>query len=540
MHALAGIGSGRAKLAAAIAGSMLLLSPVLVLAQDQESIEYREGYELVLEQNWTEAQEYFTEYQQRWPESTWADDAAFWNCYSMNQSGADVDPRMDCFEEFITAWPQSSWVTDASSELAKLGSQQASRGNTQRWRQFFVTDDGWEFDIDVEIDAEEISRNVERAMRSAEQGLDLARREVERMRERGMEVAPIPPLPPLGVRGLERNALREIGRVGRVRGGADDELLSIIWALRDNEQATAILLDRLESSDDPALRRRIVLLLEDLPGDDITPSLLNVIRNDASEQVRNSAVYVLLDRGDASARGDLLELLQQDSTPLRLKVEIIDDMDDWDEQTVLDTLPEFLSDGVDLAMVAEAADTLAEIGSPATAQLLFEAAESLSERDARIVVIEAIGDIETAETLSFLSDLALNAEDDLTAVMAIEGISDREDNIAVSSLSYIYVNSERRERKMAAIEGIGETESSQAVDELSTILGSETDPAMIAEVLYALGDTDRPEAVAIAIENYRSNENEIVRRAAIRALRDLEDQPGATEAMLQILEEELN
>lgn len=540
--------SKRSPLLLALAAGGLLYSPAF--AQEQASDEYRAGYELVLEQNWAEAQRYFTDYQMRWPDSSWADDAAFWNCYSMDNGGADENLRFECYQGFIRDWPESSWVTDAASELAKLGSQMAKRGVSGPWLEFFNLGD-IEFDQQtIELDAEEIQRTVERAMESAEQGLLLARQEIERMREQGLDIPPISEVPEINEQEIEiaiveglnqtRRVRVERGRRDYRRGGADDHLLSIVWALRDNEQATSILLNRLQSTDDPDLRKRIVLLLEDLPGDQITPALLDIIRNDNSEEVRNSAVYVLLDRGDVTARDDLLDLLLDTSTPLRLRMEIIDNMEDWDEGVVLGTLPEFLSDGTELSLLAEAADTLAGIDSPESIQILFDSFSMLQSPEAQITVVESIGDIETAETLSFLTDIALNAEQDLIAVEAIDSIANREDNFALSSLVHIFDTTAALDRRLAVIEGIGDIESRQAVAELDKILDdSSLNPELIAAGIYALGDTDRPEAVAIVAERYRASDDYQVRRAAIRALRDLEDFPGATETMLEILEQEL-
>jgi hypothetical protein len=181
-------------------------------------------------------------------------------------------------------------------------------------------DNGFEFSFE--------SAEFEETIREA---MELAEEEMERLREQGYDVPPIPPVPPIGdvfafsdggdfdfdfdfdreqIEEMRENAnrmRREVDRVRvevdrtrrevrRMRNSGDDELLTIIGALRDDERTSDILIQRLETSDSPEFRARIVLLLEDLPGENISTTLTDIASNDADEQVRNSAILVLLDR----------------------------------------------------------------------------------------------------------------------------------------------------------------------------------------------------------------------------------------------------
>ena len=57
-------------------GSALLLG-AQAFAQEQDTLDYREGYSLILEQQWSNAQNYFENFRSQWPDSVWTDDAAF-------------------------------------------------------------------------------------------------------------------------------------------------------------------------------------------------------------------------------------------------------------------------------------------------------------------------------------------------------------------------------------------------------------------------------------------------------------------------------
>ncbi len=73
--------------------------------------------------------------------------------------------------------------------------------------------------------------------------------------------------------------------VRRARNSADDELLTVLAALRNNERASEILIDRFDNSTDAELRARIVLLLQEFRGEQITTKLIDIVNNNVSEDV---------------------------------------------------------------------------------------------------------------------------------------------------------------------------------------------------------------------------------------------------------------
>jgi len=110
----------------------------------------------------------------------------------------------------------------------------------------------------------------------------------------------------------------------------------------------------------------------------------------------------------------------------------------------------------------------------------------------------------------------------------------------VAALEHIYLNTDSTQRKLAAIEGIGDAELSRSVEVLEQFLDGETDVTLVASIVRALGDTERESAVPAVLQAYQNSDDVAVRRAAIRALRSLDDYLSATDALLSILEERLN
>lgn len=516
------------------------------IPQEQDSLDYREGYSLVLEQKWSNAQNHFSDFGIEWPESSWADDADFWNCYSMEQATSEQDKHFQCYENFVGQWPESSWVTDASSKLAVLGSELAALGYPQYVREFRE-----DFDFDFDIDSDAMSEAIESAMAEAER--EMQRFESQRFGELGIPTPPTEPVPPMPpVSSMDFSEIRESARQMRhqaeqfrrrfnreSRNSADEELLTVLSALRDNERASEILISRLEQSDSPAMRSRIVLLLEVIEGEHITKALVDVIKNDSSDDVRSNAVFVLIDRGSETTRDLLLSLAKDPDFPLMARTEIIEDMANWDPATTVPEISEIIGNSSDLGVISEGVESLSDIGNQAAIDELLTLFEVTDRDEVRIFILEEIGEIETPQIMAFLNDIAISHIDDQYAAIAIEGIADREDNIALAALEHIYVNSSSLQRRYAAIEGIGESESQQAVDILERVLASDTDPMIVSAGLRALGDTDLETAVPIILNIYWSAANDDVEKSAVRALRRLSDYPTATDALLEILEQQL-
>ncbi len=518
-----------------------------VFSQEQDTLDYREGYNLILEQQWTNAQAYFENFRVEWPESVWADDAAFWSCYSVEQQQTEQEvTNFSCYQQFIGDFPNSSWVADARTKLAVLGTELAALGYPDYLNQ--VSDD-WDFDFDFDndfdFDADEISETVERAMEVAERQMERMQIEVNNVRI--PDIPDFPDAPVISeqqiedIRRVTRDYQSRVRNFSRRRDSADDELLTLVGALRNDERVSEILIQRLESTDNPNLRSRIVMLLEDLPGDDITSTLLDVVDNDESEQVRNAAILVLLDRDDESSRDRLLSIVSDDSYPLSIRTEIVGELDDWESDDAISTLSDILQNETDPRIVSEAADALSDIETIESMEVLTTAFMAVESPELKQEILDEIADMDFDIVVQFLTEVAVSTEfDDETAATAIEGIADREDNFAVAALDTIYASTDNRQRKLAALDGLGDTETRQAVEYLTQIIDQEQDPQLLAGAVRALGDTEHVRAIQPVIETYRNSDNELVRNSAVRALRRLEDYPQAIEAMLEILEDRLN
>ena len=538
------------KLILAAAIGSLALAASQTFSADEADNAYREGYGLVLRQEWQAAEDYWTEFLDTWSDSGWRDDAAYWKCYSIEKGNTNSTSHFDCYSQFVTQWTDSPWQDDASQRLAIVGRRLASQGQPEflrNWLQDFNFDDfdpDFEFDFDFDFDfgdipgvpnAREMERIVEEAQRVARRGLREARRGREDASRALAEVR----------REYNRNSNRYRNRNtnNRRNSSADDELLTILAALQDNQRASEILIARLKNSEsNPELRSRIVLLLEEIESPAVTTALLEVIANDTEEDVRNNAIRVVIDRDQTDeTRIIMIRVATSEEYPVRLRRQVINEMEDWDEAVALEIFTDLLTSESNPQIIAEVADALTDIGSDASIAVLTTNFDRIEIKELRHIIVEEISDHDSPQVLGFLTERALENSDLETAAIAIEAIGNMETSEGVAALEHIYANTENKQLHLAVIHGMGESETRLGVEFLKQVLDTDLDGEIRLACVRALGETDLEEAVPVLLDAYnRAEDDGVLRSEAVDALRDLRDYPQAQDAMFQILEARLN
>ncbi len=79
---------------------------------------YKEGYALVLDEQYPAARKKFDELLSKYPSSAYADDARYWNAYSLRNS--DTERAIEDYKKFIREHPKSSYYDDAVADLNAL------------------------------------------------------------------------------------------------------------------------------------------------------------------------------------------------------------------------------------------------------------------------------------------------------------------------------------------------------------------------------------------------------------------------------------
>ncbi|MEK6570467.1 MAG: outer membrane protein assembly factor BamD, partial [Bacteroidota bacterium] len=79
---------------------------------------YKEGYNLILQSNWRDAQKKFEEVLKLYRNSSYYDDANYWYAYALKYQ--DEKKAIDALKKFLKGFPKSSYRSDALEDLAEL------------------------------------------------------------------------------------------------------------------------------------------------------------------------------------------------------------------------------------------------------------------------------------------------------------------------------------------------------------------------------------------------------------------------------------
>src|SRR3990172_9169547 len=86
---------------------------------DASSKSYNVGYNLILDEKWTEAIGAFENHLRQFPKSPYADDAQFWIC-SAQEKQQQLEQALDCYSQFSKKYAKSEWANDAEAHRVQL------------------------------------------------------------------------------------------------------------------------------------------------------------------------------------------------------------------------------------------------------------------------------------------------------------------------------------------------------------------------------------------------------------------------------------
>ncbi|MEJ2629278.1 MAG: hypothetical protein P8078_12065, partial [bacterium] len=99
--------------------------------QAESSQQYKKGYDLILNEKWTEAVDYFNNFIKTNPRSMYIDDASFWLCYAKEKTGQPLQDSFDCYKNFSERFKDSEWADDAQRHLIRIGHILVKQGNKE-------------------------------------------------------------------------------------------------------------------------------------------------------------------------------------------------------------------------------------------------------------------------------------------------------------------------------------------------------------------------------------------------------------------------
>ncbi len=79
---------------------------------------YKKGYSLILEEKWREARDIFREIVRKYPKSEYIDDAEYWTAYSYRED--DRKKAVASYKKFLSTYKQSRYFDDALADFDQL------------------------------------------------------------------------------------------------------------------------------------------------------------------------------------------------------------------------------------------------------------------------------------------------------------------------------------------------------------------------------------------------------------------------------------
>jgi hypothetical protein len=246
---------------------------------------YKEGYTLILSERWTEARKKLAEVMAKYPKSEYIDDAQYWSAYALMH--IDKTKAIEAYREFMRKSPKSSYYDDAIADLGDLEGNVLFEGN--------------------------VLIRPQKPPDAYLQPPAMPNMYISREPDRTLSVTIAP-----NVRSLERRMRRAVRRYGRLDGGGiapfpvlryqtDEKLddnarlkMQALYALgetKEDEKSYQTLKEVALSQKQPlALRQAAMEALASLRRYDAIPILVEIARDDTSQDLRDDAVDFIGER----------------------------------------------------------------------------------------------------------------------------------------------------------------------------------------------------------------------------------------------------
>lgn len=448
---------------------------------------WRRGRIAISEESWDRAAEAFRDIVDRFPRSTYAGDALYWEAFALQRIGRQQDIRRAVTalerqkEDFasaatFTSGESAALLTRLKGRLARSGDAGAA--------------------VDVATIAEQVGQAVGVAAEVAVRSSQDMVRQMEPMIRASMEGA---------MRGLEG------ARIGMGRGESDippecegvisEESVEAINALMqmNGDRALPILRKVLARRDkcSEILRRKAVFLVSQQGDDDQAVDLLvSVAKTDPDRKTREDAVFWLSQTGSERAAEVLETILLDRSADRELQKKAIFSISQSDTPRGRRALRDFVRrSDVDPEVRGDAIFWLSQSGDAESSAMLRELFPTVRDRETQEKILFSLSQQESAANTRFLLDRAkdrtLPTELRKTALFwAGQG------GAPLKDLGEVYDSAgDDIELRKQVVFVLSQRDESEAVDRLIAIARKETDRDLRKNAIFWLGQSGDPKAL---------------------------------------------
>jgi HEAT repeat protein len=288
---------------------LLALFPLIIglgWAQEKDPAgeAYQKAYNLILDEKWTEAIPALERVIGGYPESDWADDARFWQCYAHEKSDKKLESAFECYQEFLDDYPDSKWANDAKSNLIRIGEQLNRSGKGEY---------GAKIKAMKNEDDEEIAMSALMALQ--QMGDEKSLPVVIRLYDKTKSQAVRERILFLFSQSESPEAERKLAAIAKSDGNKDNREKAVFWLGQRavSRESLEVLKSIALTDTNEDVRDKAIYSLTQIPDGKGMPAVMEIARKHRDPEMREKAVFWIGEMKDSPEALDVLkEILKQD------------------------------------------------------------------------------------------------------------------------------------------------------------------------------------------------------------------------------------
>src|SRR5258706_10531 len=428
---------------------------------------YRAARQALNQNQYDRAAELFRGIRDRYPRSTYVPNTYYWEAFALYRTGSDDNLRAarTALQSQGDRYPKATTSRDARVLLRRVQGELARRGDSDA--------------------AEDVSRDAESA---------------------APVIAATPATPPIAMAPVGPTTViaPPSGRRGGRRASCDDDdddmrLAALNAVLQmDPDRAVPLLKTVLARRDEGStcLRRKAVFLLSQKRTAETARMLLDIVRNDPDQEVREQAVFWLSQVPGDETVAALDSILRDPKTPPEIQEKAIFALSQHHSARAGAVLRDFAARReVNIDLREKAIFWIGQSRSPENAQFLKDLYAKVESDDLKDKIIFSLSQMGGADNYRWLMDIALNQAEDIEIRKKALFWAGQGHNVDVADLVRLYDSMKDRDMREQLIFVYSQRREDAALDKLFDIGKNDPDRELRKKAIFWIGQSRSPRAV---------------------------------------------
>jgi TolA-binding protein/HEAT repeat protein len=427
---------------------------------------YRAARQALNQNQYDRAAELFRSIRDRYPRSTYVPNTYYWQAFALYRSGSDDNLRAarTALKAQADRYPKATTSRDARALLTRVQGELARRGDSDA--------------------AEDISRDADAVAPAP-------------------VIAATPGTPPIAMAPIgPTTVIAAPGRAGRGSSCDDDDDDMRIAALNavlqmDPDRAVPLLKTVLARRDagSTCLRRKAVFLVSQKRTDETARILLDIVRNDPDQEVREQAVFWLSQVPGDETVAALDSILRDSKTPPEIQEKAIFALSQHRSARAGAILRDFAARrDANIDLREKAIFWIGQSRSPENAQFLKDLYAKVENDDLKDKIIFSLSQMGGADNYRWLMDIALNQAEDMEIRKKALFWAGQGHNVDVADLVRLYDSMKDREMREQLIFVYSQRREDAALDKLFQIGKNDPDRELRKKAIFWIGQSRSPRA----------------------------------------------